>query len=327
LSEPSVDLVGRTAVHVPTVATSRPAVLAAAPGPFLPHRARELTRGACRAWRLPHLDEPAAAVAGELVANAVVHAQTFLELHLSAEDSELVVAVHDRDPGFDPGWWDCRGDGPRGARYGLYRVRRLAHRYGGYQHAGGGKVMWAALATPPDVAADGLGDAPHAALGSPAGDRAWRPVRRRIVVNRARATPGAQRDRWRLELVLGWLPEDPDHVDISLCPTPLHPALPTGNWHARRDTLRQGVDGPAGDGAVRVHRDPAGRTVLLELAGDPPHLVQCPVHQLRAFVDSVDAATCRGQVAAAWSGPVSRACPGVPEGRHAVGLPRPHPAP
>ncbi len=210
----------------------------------MPHRARELTHAACRAWKLPHLADSATLVAHELVSNAVIHAQTFLELHVIAADSQLVIAVHDRDPGFDPAWWACGrpDDTPRGARYGLRLVRALSCRYGCHPHQGGGKVMWAALATDAHPCGDELASTRHATEGAVVEPPAYqRPVRRTIVVNRARTAAGTQRDRWRLELVLGWLPQAPEHVDISLRPTPLHPALPAGNWRVRRDTLRHGL--------------------------------------------------------------------------------------
>ncbi|GAA2727531.1 ATP-binding protein [Cellulomonas aerilata] len=295
-TEPGVELVGRPAVQMPSPRGTRPASLAAPPGPFVPHRARELTRAACRAWRLPEVTDLACLVADELVTNAVVHAQTFLELQLTLADGELVVAVHDRDPGWDAAWWDCTPDdvdAPRGARYGLCLVRTLAHRYGVYPHPSGGKVVWATLP------ADG-GTRPHAPDDRAGTDTAPRPgpppapVRRTIVVNRARPGP-ADRERWRLELVLGWLPTDPDHVDLTLRPTPLHPALPAGNWRARLDTLRRGLGGSGCDDDVHIHPHPAGRTVIFELAAKPPHLVQCPFPPLRGFLDAVDAATRTGQ--------------------------------
>lgn len=118
-----------------------------------------------------------------------------------------------------------------------------------------------------------------------------RPVRRAIVVNRARTAASARRrERWRLDLLLGWLPKDPSHVDLTLRPTPLHPGLPRGHWRARLDIMRAGLTEPAGDDDVRVYPDPASRTALLELAADPPQLVHCPLPQLRAFIDAVDAA-------------------------------------
>ncbi|WP_298460843.1 ATP-binding protein [uncultured Cellulomonas sp.] len=289
VDRPRIDLVRRPAVQLPSPLLARPASLAAPPGPFVPHRARELARVACSAWRLPELTDAATLVAGELVTNAVIHAQTFLELHLIRHDDELVVAVHDRDPGFDAGWWDgpCTPDvaEPRGARYGLYVVQTLARRHGGYQHEDGGKVMWAALgAGTSDVPPH---DAPsRAGAAEPLRPRPA-PVRRTIVVNRARPTH-PDRDRWRLELVLGWLPDDPDHVDLSLRPTPLHPALPSGTWRTDLDTLRRGLAGSVRSGPVAVHPDDHGRTVLLELAARRPHLVHCPPHQLRVFLDAVD---------------------------------------
>jgi anti-anti-sigma regulatory factor len=104
--------------------------------------ARELVTEGCRRWELPHLAGPASVVAGELVTNAVVHAQTMIDLRLSLGRRYLIVAVRD---GSDvvpvlPG--------PASAdpmdRRGLLLVKTLTHRWGTLP-AHGGKVIWATL--------------------------------------------------------------------------------------------------------------------------------------------------------------------------------------
>ena len=283
--EPVIAVIGHPALQRPRPGPAPRAVLAASPGPFVRHRAGELTRAACRAGQLDDLADAAVMVAGELVTNAVVHAQTFLELHVVARRSEVVVAVHDRDPGFEAGWWDRHDESgrPWGARYGLWLTRTLADRYGAFEHPAGGKVMWAALAT-------GL----RAPDGDGVGGRAWSvlPVRRVIAVNGARrVSASGQRSPWRLDLLLGWLAHEPDHVDLTLRSTPLHPGLPHGNWRTGLDTLRHARGGSSSHDDVRFHPGPDQRTVLLELFADGrSQLVQCPVRELQAFLDAVHSA-------------------------------------
>ncbi|MEU4695294.1 STAS domain-containing protein [Actinoplanes sp. NPDC023714] len=107
-------------------------------------RARDLATCACARWRLPHLSGRAGLVAGELVTNAVVHAQTMLDLRLTLGRRYLVVAVRDGSsaPPVLPGPASADPLAPRG----LLLVDAMSRRWGSTP-APGGKVVWAALAT------------------------------------------------------------------------------------------------------------------------------------------------------------------------------------
>jgi anti-sigma regulatory factor (Ser/Thr protein kinase) len=312
---PDIELVRRPMLHLPRSAelheprTARPALrlqgagsgadpasagrtasLAADPGVYLPRRARHLALAACRAWGLPHLADRAALVADELVTNAVVHADTFIELHLRQEAGELVVAVHDGDPRLDPSWWDGEPGGDpeplANTGYGLCLVRRMVSRYGGYRHREGGKVMWAVLGSQ-DEAATGGQHVEGGGLRIPDHTPPPPVVRRAVLVNGVRRRVHHGRARWRLELLLEWHAEEPEWVELSLRPTPLHPALPHGHWRVRLEVLVAGLEAAAGGRGVRLYPDPAGQNVLLELPADPPHVVHAPLRQLHAFVGDV----------------------------------------
>jgi len=224
---------------------------------------------------------------------------------------------------------DREDAGPaRGARYGLCLVRAMAVGCGGYEHPEGGKVMWAMLGdeslTPvPDEASlahetgpahetahetglapetgSALGDGPAGTSGDAVIDitdgsggaksfDAARLVRRAILVNGVRRRGAPRRSGWRLELVLGWGPHAPDWVDMTLRASPRHPALPDGNWRVARETLRAGLLGPASSPQVRLHPDPGGHQVLLDLTADPPQLVHVQAHSLHEFLEATDTA-------------------------------------
>jgi anti-sigma regulatory factor (Ser/Thr protein kinase) len=81
-------------------------------------------------------------VAGELVTNAVVHAQTMIDFRVTLGRRYLIVAVRDGSdvlPVQPPPACD-KPDGPRG----LLLVNSLAHRWGTLP-AYSGKVVWATL--------------------------------------------------------------------------------------------------------------------------------------------------------------------------------------
>jgi hypothetical protein len=68
------------------------------PSPVSPGVARNLVGGACHAWNLAPLLHPGRAVLSELVANAVEHARTEMEVSISRRGTALHLAVRDRDP-------------------------------------------------------------------------------------------------------------------------------------------------------------------------------------------------------------------------------------
>ncbi|WP_231135055.1 ATP-binding protein [Motilibacter deserti] len=281
LAAPQVALrpLGAPAVRVP-VTPDQPAVLAADPSPFLPHRARTFVARACQAWGLAESSEAAALVADELVANAVVHARTFVELHLHRQEEWLVVAVHDRDPAFSASWWDCivedDADDLRGARYGLCIVRGTASHVGAYRHPDSGKVVWAALPLP-DVGPRTID------LRDPVEPEAA--VRRTLQVEPVHERPG-----WRLELLLGWRGQDPGSVDVTLRATPAHPTLPQRHRRTTVALLAAGLDGLEADTGLRVHPDEDPAAVVLELDDDPRAGVRAEAAQLRAFLAEVEVA-------------------------------------
>lgn len=107
---------------------------------------RELVYATLREWSLTHLDEVVATVAVELVANAVRHARTNLELRLDSREGIVIVEVLDYDdhlPVMIP-------TGPEaGYGRGLHIVQALSRRWGAVP-VPGGKVVWAEIeATPP----------------------------------------------------------------------------------------------------------------------------------------------------------------------------------
>jgi hypothetical protein len=104
--------------------------------------ARELITQGCLRWDLPHLIGPASVVAGELVTNAVMHAQTMIDLRMSVGRRYLIVAVRDGSdalPVLPAPAWACPFD-----LRGLLLVQNLAYRWGTLP-ALGGKVVWATL--------------------------------------------------------------------------------------------------------------------------------------------------------------------------------------
>ncbi|WP_229067544.1 STAS domain-containing protein [Actinoplanes sp. DH11] len=105
--------------------------------------ARELVAEGCLRWGLPHLVDPAAVVAGELVTNAVVHAGTMIDLRINLGRRYLIVAVRDGSDVLpvppSPASVDQAG------WRGLALVTRVAYRWGTLP-AYGGKVVWATLA-------------------------------------------------------------------------------------------------------------------------------------------------------------------------------------
>jgi anti-anti-sigma regulatory factor len=108
-------------------------------------RARDLATEACLRWGLPHLAGHAAAIAGELVADAVEHTRTVMTLQLKLGWHYLYVAVAE-DSAAPPVTVRADRDGDSGNR--LLGVESLAHQWGYVQRAAG-KMVWAALPRSP----------------------------------------------------------------------------------------------------------------------------------------------------------------------------------
>ncbi|WP_250002971.1 ATP-binding protein [Actinoplanes sp. M2I2] len=107
-----------------------------------PARARELAGEACATWRLPHLAAPARLVVGELVTNAVVHAQTIVDVRITLGRRYLLIAVRDGSPVEPHVDFGVRTEIATGR--GLLLVDAVAVRWGS-RLTDGGKVVWAAL--------------------------------------------------------------------------------------------------------------------------------------------------------------------------------------
>ncbi|WP_328459474.1 ATP-binding protein [Actinoplanes sp. NBC_00393] len=105
-------------------------------------RGRELAADACARWNLPELRGRASIVAGELVTNGVVHANTMLDLRLTLGRRYLMVAVRDGSTALPVA--GVVGAAQPGAPRGLLLVEAMTQRWGTLP-AAGGKVVWAAL--------------------------------------------------------------------------------------------------------------------------------------------------------------------------------------
>ena len=104
--------------------------------------ARRVVAEACEQWSLPHLTGPASVVTGELVTNAVEHAQTMIDLRLTLGLRSLQVAVRDGSP--DEPVRPARASAEPAAPRGLLLVDAMSYRWGSLP-AAGGKVVWAIL--------------------------------------------------------------------------------------------------------------------------------------------------------------------------------------
>ncbi len=81
-----------------------------------------------------------------------------------------------------------------------------------------------------------------------------------VIDDGAHAGPGRM-----TVLRLVWTRNDPFAVHLRLTAHPEHPALPRGEWVLSRDSLRDGLAVPTGDGVVRVRPDDLRDRVWFEL--------------------------------------------------------------
>ncbi len=113
------------------------------PQPQSAATARQLTITTCELWGCPELADDAAAVATELVANAILHAATDSELRLELRRGLLSVALTDSGPGApvlrEP------ADALRVGGFGLRIVDSIAATWGWAPRSDGSKVVWAVL--------------------------------------------------------------------------------------------------------------------------------------------------------------------------------------
>jgi hypothetical protein len=104
--------------------------------------ARSAAIDACRDWELPALVSDAGLIAGELVINAVEHAQCAPQMTLALRRTELTIGVRD-DLLCAPPRPQLRCVGQPGG-WGLLMVTALASRWGVTLHDDG-KTVWARL--------------------------------------------------------------------------------------------------------------------------------------------------------------------------------------
>jgi anti-sigma regulatory factor (Ser/Thr protein kinase) len=121
--------------------------------------ARLFVRCLCEEWGVGPVSEVAELLASELVTNAVLHAQSAIELEASRSTTTLRVDVRDVGDSrvaLEPRAAPSEAEGGRG----LSIVASLADSWG-VEESGLGKSVWFTLATPPGI------DAPSAASGWP----------------------------------------------------------------------------------------------------------------------------------------------------------------
>ncbi|GAC1609897.1 MAG: hypothetical protein NVS3B26_13710 [Mycobacteriales bacterium] len=91
-------------------------------------------------------------------------------------------------------------------------------------------------------------------------------------------------------LKLGWRPDDPLAVALTLTAVPDHPSLPRGEWVILRDFLRYGLEEPTGDGEVRMRPDATLDRIWFEL--ERPGRAACvsvPRPLVTEFLDRTEA--------------------------------------
>jgi anti-anti-sigma regulatory factor len=117
------------------------------PTPSAPAAARRFTGEVCDYWEpaLPdeHVADQAVLLAGELVANGVVHARTEIELRVELRGDRLHISVHDGSPRLLQ--LVPAGPASEGGAQGLRLVEEVAKAWGVQQHPDGGKVVWCTL--------------------------------------------------------------------------------------------------------------------------------------------------------------------------------------
>lgn len=117
--------------------------LRAAPHTGAVESSRRLAARTMRTWSLLDREEPVTAIVAELVANAVRHAETPLELCLRRLPGRIRVEVRDGSALMP------RMSVPQPldeGRRGLFLVDRYASAWGADPIPGGGKIVWAEVA-------------------------------------------------------------------------------------------------------------------------------------------------------------------------------------
>jgi anti-sigma regulatory factor (Ser/Thr protein kinase) len=117
------------------------------PAPESSSVARNLVGEACHQWQLPSLLHPGRAVMSELVANAIEHARTEMDVSVSRRRTGLHLAVRDHDPALPhvrPLAPVIEGRPLDERGHGLLVVDADSMAWGAMRTAGG-KVVWATI--------------------------------------------------------------------------------------------------------------------------------------------------------------------------------------
>jgi anti-sigma regulatory factor (Ser/Thr protein kinase) len=113
--------------------------------PVAPSVARLFVRNLCQEWGAEAVCDVAELLSSELVTNAVVHAQSSVELEAAYDDASVLrIDVYDRSPDEVDQSPHPPADGAEGGR-GLAIVARLAFRWG-VDPCSPGKRVWFTLA-------------------------------------------------------------------------------------------------------------------------------------------------------------------------------------
>jgi ABC-type transporter Mla MlaB component len=137
-----VRIVGSRAEALADVARQfRRAERSLTPVPGATAQARRLLAACCARWRLGHLNDVAALIVTELVANAIRHARTGMTLSVTLQRHHMRIAVRDGSPALPR---LAMAEDALEAGRGLLIVEGLAAAWG-YADAPGGKVVWATL--------------------------------------------------------------------------------------------------------------------------------------------------------------------------------------
>jgi anti-anti-sigma factor len=109
-------------------------------GPPAGQAARDLLVMACQRWDIEGVVDRMATILTELVANAVLHAGTELNVSVAVAGEHLYVAVHDHSPRLPR----LGGNEEAGGGSGLLVVDALAEAWG-FAPTASGKVVWASV--------------------------------------------------------------------------------------------------------------------------------------------------------------------------------------
>jgi hypothetical protein len=140
----SLDVVQRQMV---SLAPAEHATMTLEPGLTAPRSARAFVARACLGWQVLSVTGHACLVTSELVTNAVLHADTAVQLTVSHCPGRLRIAVQDGDEMRPANAWSTISEGtlPPTSGRGLLLVSSVCRSWGVYPTVDEGKVVWAIL--------------------------------------------------------------------------------------------------------------------------------------------------------------------------------------